>query len=87
MHGFSMLLIGIRSRATAPRCRRINWFDGRAGRARHTDYGDENLRAGHGTEWAGKRLPQGAEKMLSCSGGDGTILEVACALMNTDVPL
>jgi len=42
--------------------------------------------AGHATELAKKAVENGAKKVVVL-GGDGTIREVASALMNTDVPL
>jgi YegS/Rv2252/BmrU family lipid kinase len=46
----------------------------------------KTARAGHGTELGREAVAAGAEKVIVL-GGDGTIREVACALMNTDVPL
>ncbi len=43
-------------------------------------------RAGHATEIAKTALENGAD-IIVASGGDGTVNEVACALVNTDIPM
>jgi len=43
-------------------------------------------RAGHATELAREALGRGADIVVA-SGGDGTINEVACAMVNTGVPM
>ncbi len=43
-------------------------------------------RAGHATELAREAVNNGADRVVA-SGGDGTVNEVACALVNTDVPM
>ncbi len=43
-------------------------------------------RAGHATEIAKKAVERGADIVVA-SGGDGTVNEVACAMVNTDIPM
>jgi diacylglycerol kinase (ATP) len=43
-------------------------------------------RAGHATELAKEALARGADIVVA-SGGDGTINEVACAMVNTGIPM
>jgi len=43
-------------------------------------------RAGHATEIAKNAIDNGADIVVA-SGGDGTVNEVACAMVNTDIPM